>query len=635
MAYLALNTFAGTGGLMQVELSFAGYNPSNPSAPAPYFDVANIKAVVVTPATATTVESEVAIALTKINTMTFKTVTAVPVGKNLRVYRETNINTPIVDFISLQVVTELDLDNSARQTLYAVMEAKDQAELAGMTADSASVVATAANVAAAAAVVTANAAATAAGGATTTANAALTAANSAVGTANAASGTAGLALTTANQASADAAAVLGVANAANTTANQANATANAAAGVANGISTTANQALTTANTAAGQAASALNTANGIAATANQASTDASQATNTANTALSTANGIAGTANQAQADASAALTAANAANTRTTSDIAEGTNLYHTQNRVRATALTSLPALTNAAITVTDTILQAFAKVQGQINNIIASFYTKAQVDANSGTRGRSINFIDNSSFAVNQRNSTSLTNSPPGVYSYDRWKTSGAGNVNSFVTGVTTSPEGMTFIGINSGQMAQVIDMEKMAGGTYTLSQASSATLTLQRNGVTIATLVGAGQVTFTFDRVGATSLILYAAGGNLHKPQLEFGTVATPWNPKPYIDELLQCKRYLQRVYGLGINTYQPVAGAYYSFRVQWQPAMAATPALVAQAPAWSISNVTSWATDGPTITGFRVLVQGGGAVGGVAVDFGTGDFVQGSCEP
>ncbi len=54
-------------------------------------------------------------------------------------------------------------------------------------------------------------------------------------------------------------------------------------------------------------------------------------------------------------------------TLTTTDIAEGTNLYFTDNRVGTAApttlLTALPAGTNAAITATDTILNAFANLQ--------------------------------------------------------------------------------------------------------------------------------------------------------------------------------------------------------------------------------------------------------------------------------
>jgi hypothetical protein len=52
---------------------------------------------------------------------------------------------------------------------------------------------------------------------------------------------------------------------------------------------------------------------------------------------------------------------------TTSDIAEGSNLYHTDARVLATALTGLSTSTSTAVTATDNILVAAGKLQAQVN----------------------------------------------------------------------------------------------------------------------------------------------------------------------------------------------------------------------------------------------------------------------------
>lgn len=57
---------------------------------------------------------------------------------------------------------------------------------------------------------------------------------------------------------------------------------------------------------------------------------------------------------------------------TTSNIAEGTNLYFTNARVLATTLAGYSVGANSAITTTDTILGAFGKIQGQINSINSS-----------------------------------------------------------------------------------------------------------------------------------------------------------------------------------------------------------------------------------------------------------------------
>jgi hypothetical protein len=52
---------------------------------------------------------------------------------------------------------------------------------------------------------------------------------------------------------------------------------------------------------------------------------------------------------------------------TTSDIAEGSNLYHTDARVLSTALTGLSTSTSTAVTATDNILVAAGKLQAQVN----------------------------------------------------------------------------------------------------------------------------------------------------------------------------------------------------------------------------------------------------------------------------
>lgn len=53
---------------------------------------------------------------------------------------------------------------------------------------------------------------------------------------------------------------------------------------------------------------------------------------------------------------------------TTSMVAEGTGLYFTAARVLSTVLAGLSTATNAVITASDTVLQAFGKLQAQISN---------------------------------------------------------------------------------------------------------------------------------------------------------------------------------------------------------------------------------------------------------------------------
>lgn len=57
---------------------------------------------------------------------------------------------------------------------------------------------------------------------------------------------------------------------------------------------------------------------------------------------------------------------------TTSDLAEGTNLYFTAARVLATILAGLSTATSAAITAADSVLSGFGKLQAQITTLTAS-----------------------------------------------------------------------------------------------------------------------------------------------------------------------------------------------------------------------------------------------------------------------
>lgn len=304
--YLATYETPGTGAVMQVEVNFAGQRPDLPNDPAPYLDPANVKAMIVTEATSTTVEVVRDITITLVNSTTFRTDEIVPLGTILRVYRITDIEFPIVDFVSLQVVSEADLDLQARQTLYAVMESRDAATRAQVYANFAQSVSVEANASAKdavekaeAAVRTADAAALAATNAVQVANQANTKSDEALAAAEAAEEHATNVETLAQSAQ-DAAA------AAQQEATDARLAAENAVNIANGIDGKADAALEAAQRADTNAAQALSVANGIAATAEAARVTANEAKDAADNAVSVAGAV-------DAKAQTALDTANAAN----------------------------------------------------------------------------------------------------------------------------------------------------------------------------------------------------------------------------------------------------------------------------------------------------------------------------------
>lgn len=59
----------------------------------------------------------------------------------------------------------------------------------------------------------------------------------------------------------------------------------------------------------------------------------------------------------------------------TAQVTETTNLYFTEQRVRDTVLTGLSTATSSDIVATDSVIQAFGKIQGQLNNTVTSSNT--------------------------------------------------------------------------------------------------------------------------------------------------------------------------------------------------------------------------------------------------------------------
>lgn len=305
--YLATYETPGTGAVMQVEVNFAGQRPDLPNDPAPYLDPANVKAMIVTEATSTTVEVVRDITITLVNSTTFRTDEIVPLGTILRVYRITDIEFPIVDFVSLQVVSEADLDLQARQTLYAVMESRDAATRAQVYANFAQSVSVEANASAKDAVEKAEAA-------VRTADSAALAASNAVQVANQANAKSDEALAAAEAAEEHATNVETLAQsaqdaaaAAQQEATDARLAAENAVNIANGVDGKADAALAAAQRADTNAAEALAVANGIAATANEARAIANAAKEAADDAVAVAGAV-------DAKAQTALDTATAANT---------------------------------------------------------------------------------------------------------------------------------------------------------------------------------------------------------------------------------------------------------------------------------------------------------------------------------
>ena len=320
--YLSMQRFPGNGTTTDWTVNFAGNTPSNENW---YIKADDIEAIEVIPATLTAAEVRIKRTVTRIGPSQFRVTPAVASGRILVLRRKTENRFNLVDFQSLQAVSEYDLDLANKQLLFVTQEAVDQARLAEEASVSSESVAYGSINIALDAQDQAIRATSVANGATATANSALTQAGMAVSKADAATAAANaavlkgnIAVDTANIAFNSAGSAQQKADAATAASNLATTTANLALNRAETAITTSTTAKNTADTARAAAAEAVETANAGAAAGNAALQTVNQANANASEALETANGIAGTANAALAQSAAAIGTANEAMTLVTS-----------------------------------------------------------------------------------------------------------------------------------------------------------------------------------------------------------------------------------------------------------------------------------------------------------------------------
>lgn len=168
------------------------------------------------------------------------------------------------------------------------------------------------------------------------------------------------------------------------------------------------------------------------------------------------------------------------------------------------------------------------------------------------------NLLINGDFSINQRGQEEYGNASR--YTVDRWQLSTRTNVNiSF----NASTKTLSNTGTSSGYFMQIIepnDVDKIWGKTWTFSvkvngniysktftAPSTAPTTSQGIAPTLVCIQGlcqirlfyyasTGTIGFTFDIWQGSVTIEYA--------KLELGSVATPFSPRPYAEELALCQR-------------------------------------------------------------------------------------------
>ena len=171
------------------------------------------------------------------------------------------------------------------------------------------------------------------------------------------------------------------------------------------------------------------------------------------------------------------------------------------------------------------------------------------------------NLLINGDFKVNQRGKASYTGSGSRLYTVDRWAITSSASVSS----INTSSISVNFSTQYQAIEQKIEDYEKLKGKMVTLScKISNVTISSgdqlflrynsgDVNGTTKINSDGIYSLTFTVSN-SATQLAVQIFSGtgtgiaysfDLEWIKLEIGSLATPYSPRPYAEELSMCQRY------------------------------------------------------------------------------------------
>ncbi len=160
--------------------------------------------------------------------------------------------------------------------------------------------------------------------------------------------------------------------------------------------------------------------------------------------------------------------------------------------------------------------------------------------------------IVNGNFIINQRNVSGTVTLAASTYGHDRWKAGAGGCTYTFV-----GSNGINTVTITAGTLMQTIRTTDVPIGLNTC----------------VLSWTGTAQGRFgvgSYGASGLTATVSYApltvefGTGTLSLVQLELGSVATPYEQRPFEAELLICQQYCRVISAIAI--YQPVADGYLS---------------------------------------------------------------------
>ncbi len=280
------------------------------------------------------------------------------------------------------------------------------------------------------------------------------------------------------------------------------------------------------------------------------------------------------------------------------------------------------AVTNAKIAAAAVNTDKLASSAVTADKIASAAVTQAKIGSNvltplvssinNGPLAGFRNLLINANPVINQRNYVSGSNvGGANTYTLDRWRVVTSGQNISW-----TDSNGVRTVTAPAGGVEQVIEGVSILSGTYTLSWTGTALATVNGNAVT-----NGGQVTLT----GNTNCTVRFRSGTFSLPQLEIGSVATPFELRPYSIELQLCHRYYRgpveaQAMGSGANgtRYTPAAGGNrYVGHITLSPPMRVAPIITLDTSTILYTNCSGLASGGASANGnlFYVVPLAAGA--------------------
>jgi hypothetical protein len=232
------------------------------------------------------------------------------------------------------------------------------------------------------------------------------------------------------------------------------------------------------------------------------------------------------------------------------------------------------------------------------------------------------NLIINGSGRVNQRVYVSgAATGTANQFTLDRWF-------------VVTSGQNLAFTGTDAGRVmtapaggvSQVIEGNKVVGGTYIINWTGTATATV--GGVSRAK----GD---TFTLTANTNVTVRFSSGTFSEVQVEVGTVATPFERVDRDFELSKCQAYYWRGLPLGaLNFASYAVGSLFTLVVSWPVQMIAAPTTTSVLTGSAFSGCSFFSFAASTVTGARFLLTSTLIETNCNVSFGASDFLVADAE-